>query len=67
MTLPVASVGVKVMYFLTSVTAIAAAVPMVPTLADVWVSTVSLRKRLPGAVNRMLFWASRSMVMNLIP
>lgn len=61
MALPVASVGVRVTHFLTSLTAMAAAVPLsVP--AEVWVSTVSFKKRLPGATNKMLRWASMSIV-----
>lgn len=51
---PDARTGVMEMYFLTSVTASAAAVPFDPP-AEVCCSVVSRRKRFPGAVKRMLF------------
>lgn len=50
---PEARVGVRVTHFWTAETAWAAAVPLeVP--AEVCFSTTSLRKRLPGAVKRIL-------------
>lgn len=61
MTELLANTGVVVTNFLTSVTARAAAVPMLAP-ADVCCSVVSLRKRFPGAVKRMLFWFSMSIV-----
>lgn len=45
---PVARTGVRVTFFLTSATARAAAVP-IEAPAEVCCSTVSLKKRLPGA------------------
>ena len=55
MLLLVARVGVRVMYFLTSVTATAVGRPLVAPSAEVCVSVVNLRNKLPGAVNRILF------------
>ena len=51
---PDARVGVIVTHFGTFVTASAAPVPLLAP-AEVDCSTVNLRKRFPGAVNKMLF------------